>query len=508
MAVRCFSAVSKGCHSVYHLLRNEAMVAEQSLLHSIMYSFHYQMNHHRPYRSLKQVEQCLKRFKIMNLEKAIQDLVQAGPVKHNSENAEECLVPSQPVIEVVLVKILGGCKLVLRLLECCCTGFLLSVKHLCLQEYILLNTLVVGLLSRLWILFKGVLKSLGSLYKSLFELLQEVSNMQPRPYIEGFAFPSVINEFLGAPYSEIKKKMPKALVMKKAGTGWLNRLFSGSKPGSLSTAVPKRVMKKMRRAQNNTDIGKPVLVNRTNLDLEKEFDIKTLCRHPSPAMQENTKSRENPSGSKRTPKSLSSKSLKAQHLRSFVPKLQEASSFRELSDTLKTTILWCKSNRLGSEAFFLGMKLLKSKRLQHVEAQGCSLRRKLGCVKATLCKYLQLTSCKWRPSQILRVQSHLRRRIKLSKKRRCNLKRSLFCIPPPETDTLLLENSLSCSLGQWSNDSSQVWTTENSHSNETVEEQARGNASHLVKERSLSHRQKGATENSDDIDDIFKVIGL
>ncbi|KAF7250805.1 Nucleolus and neural progenitor protein [Varanus komodoensis] len=437
-AVRCFSAVSKGCHSVYHLLRNEAMVAEQSLLHSIMYSFHYQMNHHRPYRSLKQVEQCLKRFKIMNLEKAIQDLVQAGPV----------------------------------------------------------------------ILFKGVLKSLGSLYKSLFELLQEVSNMQPRPYIEGFAFPSVINEFLGAPYSEIKKKMPKALVMKKAGTGWLNRLFSGSKPGSLSTAVPKRVMKKMRRAQNNTDIGKPVLVNRTNLDLEKEFDIKTLCRHPSPAMQENTKSRENPSGSKRTPKSLSSKSLKAQHLRSFVPKLQEASSFRELSDTLKTTILWCKSNRLGSEAFFLGMKLLKSKRLQHVEAQGCSLRRKLGCVKATLCKYLQLTSCKWRPSQILRVQSHLRRRIKLSKKRRCNLKRSLFCIPPPETDTLLLENSLSCSLGQWSNDSSQVWTTENSHSNETVEEQARGNASHLVKERSLSHRQKGATENSDDIDDIFKVIGL
>ncbi|XP_062982992.1 nucleolus and neural progenitor protein isoform X1 [Elgaria multicarinata webbii] len=448
----------------------------------------------------------------MNLEKPIQDLVHLGPMKQNSENPEASLVPSQPVIEVVLVKILGGCKLMLHLLECCCTAFLFSVKHLCLQEYILLNTLVSGLLSRLWILYRGVLKSLGSLYKSLFELLQEVSKIQPRPYIKGFAFPSEINEFLGAPYLEIKKKMPKALVMKKARSGWMNRLFSGSKAGSFSATVPTRVRKKMRGAQKTVDIGKPVLANRTNLDLRKElaFDVKTLCRYPNLAPHENTKFRVNPPESKRTLTPVSSKSLRFQHLKSFVPKFQEAGSFGELSDTLRTIILWCKSNKLGSEAFFLGMKLLKSKRLQHVEAQGCSLQRKLGCVKATLRKYLTLSSCKRRPSQILRAHSRLRRRLKFSRKPRCVSKRTPSGTIPAQSNTpVFVEDSLSYSLSWWSNGSSYVSPTDNNSSNETFEEQAHGDASDLaVLERNPSHRHKEAADNNDDIDDIFKVMGL
>jgi hypothetical protein len=37
---------------------------------------------------------------------------------------ENRVVPSQPVVEVVLMKVLGGCKLLLRLLDCCCKAFL------------------------------------------------------------------------------------------------------------------------------------------------------------------------------------------------------------------------------------------------------------------------------------------------------------------------------------------------------------------------------------------------
>ncbi|XP_078246072.1 nucleolus and neural progenitor protein isoform X2 [Pogona vitticeps] len=493
VAVSYFSAVKKGCRHAANALTKKAVIAEQSLLHSILYSFRYQMSRHRPYQSLKQVEQCLKRLNLMNLEKPIQDLINLDSRNQESENPAESLIPSQPVIEVVLVKILGSCKLVLRLLECCCTSFLLSVKHLHLEEYILLNTLVLGLLSRLWILFRGLLKTLSSLYKSLLELLQEVSEIQPRPYIKGFAFPSDINEFLGTPASEIKKKMPRGFVIKQAGSGWMNRLFTVRKTApqslALTAAAPARVRKKMRSSQNTLDIGTPILVKRTNQVLGKElkFDIKALCKYPNSALQ-NVKFRVEFPESKR--RSTSPKSLRCQQLKPFVPKFQEASSFEELTDTLKTTILWCKTNKLGSEAFFLGMKLLKSRRLQHVEAQGCRLRRKLGCMKATLCKYLTLSNCIRRPNKMLRAYWCLRKHHKLLKQPRCVSKRT-----PTNTPVF--------AKGQWSNSLPQVLTDVTGSRTETTEEQDL-----VAVERNSTHIQRNKAENKDDIDDIFKIKGL
>ncbi|XP_033002459.1 nucleolus and neural progenitor protein [Lacerta agilis] len=516
-SVRSLSAVLKGCHAVDTLLKNKAMVAEQSLLHSIMYSFHYQMSRHRSFRSLKQVEQCLKRLNRMNLEKPIQYLILLGPTKQKSENPEEALVPSQPVIEVILVKILGGCKLLLRLLECCCTAFLLSLKHLCLQEYILLNTVVLGLLSRLWIIYRGVLKSLASLYMRLFELLQQVSETHPRPYIKGFAFPSEIYEFLGTTYSEIERKMPnKTFVMKRAGPGWMTRRFAGSKAvfqsHALSAAAPTKVRKKVMNAQKTIDIGKPILVKRTNQDLGKAFafDVKSLCKFPNPAPLENTKVKVRFPGSKKRTTLVSSKSLRSQHLKSFVSKFQEACTFRELSDTLRTTVLWCKSNKLGPEAFFLGMKLLKSRRLQHVETQGCSLQRKLGCIKATLCKYLTLSSCRVRPSQRLKAHSHPQRQMKRSRKSRSVSRSAPSCIVPMQRGTSIhLKGSKDLSLSQCSSPFSPVWDADNCGTTYSVEKQSHGHPSDVVGlGRKPSHKQKEATENEDDIDDIFKVIGL
>lgn len=45
---------------------------------------------------------------------------------------KNCVVPSQPVVEVVLMKVLGGCKLLLRLLDCCCKAF----RYLWLREHL------------------------------------------------------------------------------------------------------------------------------------------------------------------------------------------------------------------------------------------------------------------------------------------------------------------------------------------------------------------------------------
>ncbi|KAM3836635.1 nucleolus and neural progenitor protein isoform 2-T2 [Vipera latastei] len=446
-SVRFLSTVLKTCGTVDSMLNSKMLVAEQSLLHSIIYNYHNQMIHQKAYGSLKQVEQCLKRLNLMNLEKSIQKIAQMGLIKQRSENSAESLVPSQPVIEVVLVKILGSCKLILRLLECSCTAFSLIAKHLCLEEYVLFNTLILGLLSRLC-------------------------------------------------YLEIKKKMPKRFIERKTGTGWMNTLFSVHKTVSqsqnLNVALPPAVRKKKKKRRKGTptisDIGKPVLINRPNQDLAEklEFDLKTLCKYPNPVSQENSKFSNMLPESKKIA-SISSKVLRSQHLRSFVSKFKEVQSFEELSETLKATITWCKNSKFRSGAFFLGMKLLKSKRLQHVEAQGCRLQRKLKCVKATICKYLTLHSCRERPMQLLRG----------SPQRNSRLSRKQSCVS--RTTSVHRGGPVSPFLNQTLDSSGTKTFEESIHDGISVP---------AVLENHPTHIQKEAIDQKYDIDDIFKVIGL
>ncbi|KFV02835.1 Uncharacterized protein C3orf17, partial [Pterocles gutturalis] len=126
---------------------------EGRVLRAVLYVYHSRLLRHRPYLALLQVEQCLKRLWKMNLVGCIETLAGLIPKKNTSQAHGECLVPSQPMLETVALKVLGGCKLILRLLDCCCKAFLLSVKHLCSEEFILLNTVASGLLSRLWFVY-------------------------------------------------------------------------------------------------------------------------------------------------------------------------------------------------------------------------------------------------------------------------------------------------------------------------------------------------------------------
>ncbi|XP_077198117.1 nucleolus and neural progenitor protein isoform X2 [Paroedura picta] len=487
--MKCLSSVMRRCHVVNNLLKSKAVLAEGKTLHAVMYSCHYQMRQHRPYWSLRKVQQCLKRLSLMNLEQTIEKLAELGSMKTKSECPKKCLVPSQPVIEVVLVKILGGSKLLLHLLDCCCTAFLLSLKHLCLEEHILHNTVVLGLLSRLWILYKAVLKSICSLYESLFELLEEVSQIQPRPYIKELAFPSDINEFLGTAYLEIQKKMPKAF-KKKGKTSWLSKLFSASKARkSVCATDPSRVTNKV---PTSLDVGQPVRINRTNPDIRNNlaFDVRTLCRYSDPVLLEMNKNQvKHPHFKKRTT------SLKFEHLKPFLTKLQEVHSFGELSDTLRTIIRWCKSKKLRSQATYLGMKLLKSRHLQHVEAQGCSLQRKLGYIKAIICRYLTVSYSRPKPKQRLGAK----RQIKHSRNERHISKMTPSCFEPDWAKTDCGDTiSGGLSLAQQFEHSPGLRDADKGHT-EGQAEALEGKPAHL---------QKEVLESKDDIDDIFEAMGI
>lgn len=394
-------AITKGCHVVCALFKSKVLASEVKVLRAILYINHNPLGSHSTYLALKQVQQCLNRLTRMNLEGSIKDFVELFPNKKVLENTEICSVPSQPLIEFVAVKILGGCKLLLRLLDSCCKAFHLTVQHLCLREYIVLNVVVLGLLSRLWVLFRGILKSLTPLYGPLYGLLQDVSMVQKMSYFKGFTFPLNIIDFLGPGFSEVvPQRLTPKIPLRKGVTRLLNKLFPGakllSKPGSASApAVRTKVKTKNEPVNQSLDIGKPVWKKRKNIEKLPEFDIKSLCKkRPLNPSQESTPALNIHSSKKCSDKSFicsSSACLESESIESitsFVPKIQRVESFKQLSVELQAAVNWCRSRKLKSKVLFLGNRCLKSKRLNHLESQGYSRKKKLRYMKASVCRYL------------------------------------------------------------------------------------------------------------------------
>ncbi|XP_031468846.1 nucleolus and neural progenitor protein [Phasianus colchicus] len=411
-AVSCLPALRRRCVGALKRLSGPGLAAEGRVLRALLYVFHSRLLRHRPYLAMQQVEQCLKRLWKMNLVGCIETLAELIPRKNKAQAQAECLVPSQPMLETVAVKVLGGCKLILRLLDCCCKAFLLSVKHLCSEEFILLNTVASGLLSRLWIQYRCVLRSLISLYGVLSTSLHLVSETQQMPYIKGFTFPSDISSFLGVNLSsEVKKQKAKMLTAKRP-TGWLKKLFPTTSEAVSKVGRKRGFVTSASAVKNHSipadDIGEPVLATRDGRGNQLWFDVKSLLRPSRPPIQGGRCMTSK--AFKETSVSLSSSVAKLQHAGPLIQMFQTATSFGELSEALRKAILWCKGNKLKSAAYFLRSKLLKSNRLHHVEAQGCSLQKKLCCVKTTLCKYLLCGSqnTRW-PRQFFQ------RRVKFSK---------------------------------------------------------------------------------------------
>ncbi|XP_060006591.1 nucleolus and neural progenitor protein isoform X2 [Lagenorhynchus albirostris] len=489
------------------------------------------MGRHKPHLALKQVEQCLKRLKNMNLEGSIQDLSESFSSNENQPvNTKACVIPSQPVVELVLMKILGSCKLLLRLLDCCCKTFLLTVKHLGLQEFIILNLVMVGLVSRLWVLYKDVLKRLVSLYEPLFGLLQEVSRIQPLPYFKGFTFPSDIAEFLGEPYFEIfKKKMPTAFAAKGV-TKLLNKLFLTKEQSQRSSEetllrISKKAKQMKINIQNNVDLGQPVKNKKILKEKSSEFDVRAFCKQlKHRAIQANSFEFKCSQSKLKATKRSSWKAIETPCVKSLVQRFRETDTFVQLSEEIQMAILWCRSKKLKAQTTFLGNKLLKSNRLKHVEAQGYSLPKKLECIKTSIC------NCLLQGSGSKTLKNHLRRRSqnKFSLKRRKPQRKLQSTLlketqqPPQGTQsaTDIIKGRLShptvCTTDLYPNNkqvlsrrvSSPVIQTKEKQIHENLIESNENETDSWTTMQINKHNTSGITKETDDIDDIFALMGV
>ncbi|CAJ0948905.1 unnamed protein product [Ranitomeya imitator] len=375
------------CSAAHSFLKSKTLNTEVATLDTILYAYHHQLSCHKPYLALKQVQQCTKRIKSMGLEGSLKEMMDLCPKETDLENAQYCSVPSQPILELVSMKILGSCTLLVRLMDCCCKAFHLCLQNLKLREFVVMYIVLLGLLSRLWVLYRGLLKRLVALYSTHIRLQKEVSDFQKMPYFKDFVYPANIQDHLGSVFSDFTTYKLSNLFSQKDKAQFVNYMFDTS---NLTKGEKKRKIRDADAKEPKrtlVDLGQPIQLLRLNRGILKTFDVKALFQPVKASRLQGLDSKQSNESNKRN--SLSKHKRKKKCVKHLVPKIQEAEDFEGLSKQLHYAVKWCKERELKTEVAFFRNRYLRCHRLRYSEALGCSLKKKLRCWKKSMCHSLQ-----------------------------------------------------------------------------------------------------------------------
>lgn len=432
---KCVKKVIDTSSAAHSALKSEALNAEVETMNSILYVYHHQLGYHKPYLALKQVQQCTKRLKSMGLEDSLKEIMDLCPKEAELQNSLYCTLPSQPILELVSMKILGSCKLLVRLLDCSCKAFHLCLQHLKLEEFIVMNVVLLGLLSRLWVMYKGLLKHLIAFYSAHITLQKAVSDFQKVPYFKDFVFPTTIEDHIDSDLSDLVPKKLQNLFCKRGSAQFLNKIFDTSNLVKEKKLSEIGVVDVKQTKRTLDDVGQPVQMQSFNRGKLNTFDVKTLFL-PVKARQLQAPGCKKKSNESKEKHDVSQHSREKECVIHLMPKIREAEDFKALSKQLLYAIKWCKERKLKTEAMFLRSRYLRCNRLQHAEALGYSLKKKLQCWKKSMCHGLRVeTLRKDHLKKCLRTQrfrrtwkhvvtlSHRHRRVK-----RKGFKRSPLCL--------------------------------------------------------------------------------
>uniref|UniRef100_A0A3Q2QD77 Nucleolus and neural progenitor protein n=1 Tax=Fundulus heteroclitus TaxID=8078 RepID=A0A3Q2QD77_FUNHE len=191
--VRIVKAIQVENDEVLTLLHNKILQTEIRVLYELMYILNNSYRGNKTFKGLQRVEQCINRLKNMKLDAALQELVELCPNQIQMalcEETGECDVPSQPILEWTCLKVLGAGKLLSCTLSRCSDAFLLANQQMKWEEFLVLNLVLTSMLSRLWVIFRGLLVSLSKLYQWLLKLLEDVAQAQPMPYLTDVVLPA------------------------------------------------------------------------------------------------------------------------------------------------------------------------------------------------------------------------------------------------------------------------------------------------------------------------------
>uniref|UniRef100_A0A8C3A391 Nucleolus and neural progenitor protein n=1 Tax=Cyclopterus lumpus TaxID=8103 RepID=A0A8C3A391_CYCLU len=337
---------------VLKLFRSEILQTEVRLLYELLYVLNNSSRGNKTFKGVKQVEQCINRLKSMKLDVALQELTDLCPNRIQRElsfKAGECDVPSQPMLEWLCLKVLGAGQLMSCTLSRCSRAFALSKQQLKWEEFVILNMVITSMLSRLWVIFRGILVSLSTLYQQLLELIREVANAQPMPSLKDFSLPAEMAQFLGPSDA--------FLLTKKPAHDHHAKYF-------------KEQQKQKQRGQKSSvkvkNQGKMMKVNE-DLGVSIERGVELL--HCSVSCG----------------KSFPQKRRKADKNQKFKKRVRAVTTFTDMATLLEEMIPWCESQKMEKEKRLLTFLLLKCQRMKCLEAAGYNVQRRLRTLRREAC---------------------------------------------------------------------------------------------------------------------------
>ncbi|XP_041663317.1 nucleolus and neural progenitor protein isoform X2 [Cheilinus undulatus] len=329
---------------VLKLTGSEVLQTEVRVLYKLLYVLNNSFRGNKTFKGLQQVKQCVSRLEKMNLEVSLKELKELCPPRVQRQlgiKTGECEVPSQPMLEWLCLKVLGATQLMCCTLNRCSRAFILSKQQMKWEEFLILNIVISSMLSRLWVMFRGVLCCLSTLYQALLEILKDVAKAQPMPFLTNFSLPADVALFLdpsdallltkqSAHDPEVKqqrKKMPSVLVKNQRQT------------------------KKVKE-----DLG--IAVDRGSVaDTDMKPFLKIFNNFPKD-------------------KSLQLKRQKAERKQKFIKQLRKATTFTDMESCLTKMIQWCRSQRMKKERCLLTFLHLKCKRMKGLETAGYKIHKR------------------------------------------------------------------------------------------------------------------------------------
>ncbi|XP_030740303.2 nucleolus and neural progenitor protein isoform X2 [Echinops telfairi] len=413
------------------------------------------MGHHKPYLALKQVEQCLKRLKTMDLEGSIEDL-------------------SAVFYSRVLYK---------------------------------------GVLKRLVSLYEPLLGLLQEI--SRIQPMPYFQDFTFPPNIADFLGQPYFDVFQGAKPTPFAAKGVTRLLNRL----FLTKEQSPLPTAEALLRITKNVTPMKSNIEHSVDLGQPVKNKQVFKEEPSASDVRAFCTQlkrnaPQETSFEWTRPQANLKGTRHSSQKVTGSGPCATRL---VQSLQEAETFGQLCEEIQMAVVWCRSNKLRAQATFLGNKLLKSNRLKHVEAQGYSLPKKLECIKTSICNCLlrgsgnKTSKHHLRPrrsqSQFLQRQRKPESTAAVScrdsegatgtsvKQRLSHLAANTAELYPHNMQLLVNKAPTLGGTKKKQNDGNLPGSTESKMGSRTVTQVDRHNTSGAMKER-------------DDIDDIFALMGV
>ncbi|KAJ8252964.1 hypothetical protein GJAV_G00207670 [Gymnothorax javanicus] len=399
----------KASEEVLGFLHSEVLQTEVRVLYALLYVLNNSLRQHLPFRAIKQVEQCINRLKDMNLDSVLLDLKEMCPSKAQrllGKRTGQCEVPSQPTLEWMCLKVLGACKLMIRLADRCCQAFRLVGQHIHWGEFIVLNVVLLSMLSRLWTFSQGILRTLASMYEKMRALLQVVSQAKPMPFLTNFTLPADLEEFLGS-VAKLKGDLCEAKGTRRPAL--LNRLFR--EEGRSRKRKQPCLNRKSSQASARVDLGTVVLQSRAEITGDPDgLDLKSLLKRPY--------AKNNLFGFEKHVQrelELPSQMMTSREValigqkRSFLKKLKALSTLSDVSAHLQALIDWCRSGKMRGEIGRLRLLQLKCQRLSRLEAQGHGMKRKLRRLKWVMSRAVCPGETR-RPERALSLQNYRSRR--------------------------------------------------------------------------------------------------